>query len=81
MDKLFALLGAIVLWALLYKPFFGNAQQFSKCAKCAFTSGAYIFWAHRGEFDVNLRYSLRFYAWFVIGALAGYLTKFLFNSF
>ncbi len=82
MPELFAFLSATLSWALLFKPFFGGSmQQFSKSAKCAFTAGAYIFWAHHGEFDANLRYALKFDAWFLLGCLAGYLVKSLFNFF
>lgn len=81
MTGLLVLLGAMLVWALLFIPFFHDRQRFIKSAKCAVTAGAYIFWAHRGEFETNLRYALRFDIWFILGCLAGYLVKYLVNYF
>ncbi len=63
-----------IVWSLLFKRFFKNAEGFSHAVYCAFTSGYnYFRWSGEGEWDRNVGAAVKFIAWLALGGIAGSL--------
>ena len=77
MAGIIALLTFVFVLALLFKPFFNNRDGFKTSAYHAFTQYRYLKWAGQNQLETNMWSTIKFYLWFIIGGIAGYVVNVL----
>ncbi len=75
MAGLLALVCAVCVWALLFKPFFGDRDGFRNSLKCALLQGHAHSWTWSGQVGPNIRSAVKFYVWIILGCISGALVR------
>ncbi len=69
------LICAFCIWAVLFKPFFGDVNGFRYALKCVFLRGHSHTWRWSENIGRNNKAVLKFVVWLILGSTPGYLVK------